>query len=178
MPGLPLAVRGLVFQLRIIYTELALSLPDGDAPLSALIQYGKRYLVEMCMCADALGDEADAAEATGGRDEDVEELRAELQRTRWAACIWELATIMLVKRPLVAGERQPDAARTPLPCRALGRRALSHSICPPVYRPSHSLPPTTHIPLGAPAPANNKKLTAPSRLPTAPPTKQTSRYRW
>jgi hypothetical protein len=109
MPALPPPVRALMFQLRIIFTELELRLPEEDAPVSALIPYGRQYLVEMGICADKLAEEVDAEAAAGGAEENVEELRAELQRTQWAACIWELALIMLVMRPLVAGTMRSPA---------------------------------------------------------------------
>jgi hypothetical protein len=129
-----------MFQLRIIFTERESRLPNEDAPISVLIQYGRQYLVEMGICADKLAEEVDMEAAAGGAEDNVEELRAELQRTQWAACIWELALIMLVMRPLVAGAAPwPAVAAGPFSVGARFRARATRA------RPPHAPPNLTFL---------------------------------
>ena len=90
------ATRALVSQLRIVYA--ALKDQPTTLPPSALQQFGRRYVAEMYLTAQQLRDDVAAA---GGA---AEATRAELQRTLWAACIWELCMHVFVVRPALLTE--------------------------------------------------------------------------
>ena len=89
----PRAIRALVSQMRIVYTELQQQPPESMAS-SALQHYGRRYAAEIYLAAQQFRDEPDS---------DAES-RAELQRTLWGACIWELCMHVFVVRPSLLTE--------------------------------------------------------------------------
>lgn len=93
----------LASQLRIIFCELKDEHEAGGglSPQQA-VRFARRYVAEMYQCAEELRNEAEAAKASGLEDE--HELRAEMQRTLWSVCIWELSVLMFIRRPLVMGE--------------------------------------------------------------------------
>ena len=91
------ASRALVSQLRIVYSELKNN-PAASLPPSELLAFGRRYAAEIYLAAQSLRDEANPDEET----------RAELQRTLWAACVWELSMLLFVGRPaLLTGALVP-----------------------------------------------------------------------
>ena len=135
------ATRCLLSQLHVNLLELS-TFPvigeDGEdaqqarhLPAPDVTDLGRKYIAEMHICAAELDTEERAA-ASGAQ---AAALRAERQRTEWAACITELALLVFVQRPAVLGEllarqhgqRAPPARssprghpRLPVPARTLG----------------------------------------------------------
>ena len=102
------ATRCLLSQLHVNLLELS-AFPvyeDGEdaqqarLPAPDVTDLGRKYIAEMHICAAELDKEEGAA--TSGAQ--AAALRAERQRTEWAACITELALLVFVQRPAVLGE--------------------------------------------------------------------------
>ena len=100
------ATSSLVAQIRIVYSELLSTHPSGDlwSPTSAaaLQGFGRRFAAEMYMAAQRLRDQA--AGRVFVEDDETQEVNAELQRTLWAVCVWELCVIVFVGRPALLTE--------------------------------------------------------------------------
>ena len=103
------ATRCLLSQLHVNLLELTDSFPvvgeegrepQPGAPMPDVADLGRKYIAEMHICAAELHKEE---EATAGGAQ-LAALRAERQRTEWAACIAELALLVFVQRPAVLGE--------------------------------------------------------------------------
>ena len=69
-------------------------------PAPDVTDLGKKYIAEIHICAGELDKEEGAATSRA----QAAALRAERQRTEWAACITELALLVFVQRPAVLGE--------------------------------------------------------------------------
>ena len=101
------ATRGLLSQLHVNLLELS-AFPvfgeDGEdaqrLPAPDVTDLGKKYIAEIHICAGELDKEEGAATSRA----QAAALRAERQRTEWAACITELALLVFVQRPAVLGE--------------------------------------------------------------------------
>lgn len=99
------ASASLVAQLRIIFSELVVAHPSAGeswtaSSAAALQGFGRQYAAEMYLCAQQLRDQESAAPSA----EEAAEVRAELQRTLWAVCIWELCVIFFIGRPALLTE--------------------------------------------------------------------------
>ena len=111
MGSLSTATRRLASQLHIIYTELQAAHPGSTSieqpPLTdgGLQRFGRRYDEVIYSCALLLRKEQERASAADMGGDDAAELQAELTRTIWSACIWELAMIVFVAHPAVLTER-------------------------------------------------------------------------
>ena len=97
------SVAQLAAQMRVVFCDLKAEHEIGGrfSPQQR-VHFSRRYAAEMYYCVEELRNEADAAKAAGFDDE--EEFRAEIQRTLWSVCIWELCALMFLRRPLVVGE--------------------------------------------------------------------------
>ena len=101
------ATRCLLSQLHVNLLELS-AFPvfgeDGEdaqrLPAPDVTDLGKKYIAEIHICAGELDKEEGAATSSA----QAAALRAERQRTEWAACITELALLVFVQRPAVLGE--------------------------------------------------------------------------
>ena len=103
------ATRCLLSQLHVNLLELS-AFPvygeDGEEaqharlPAPDVTDLGRKYIAEMHICAAELDKEEGAATSSA----QAAALRAERQRTEWAACITELALLVFVQRPAVLGE--------------------------------------------------------------------------
>eukprot|EP00316_Scyphosphaera_apsteinii_P019901 CAMPEP_0119302894 /NCGR_PEP_ID=MMETSP1333-20130426/4407_1 /TAXON_ID=418940 /ORGANISM="Scyphosphaera apsteinii, Strain RCC1455" /LENGTH=681 /DNA_ID=CAMNT_0007305391 /DNA_START=22 /DNA_END=2067 /DNA_ORIENTATION=- len=95
------ASRKLACQLRIVFADLQANYPNavnGVTGATQILPFARKYVAEMYIAATELRQEASIAR------EDSEEVDAELQRTLWASCIWELSVLVLIQRPVVLGE--------------------------------------------------------------------------
>ena len=92
--------KALCSQLRIVFSEFQSAAAPSGYPPSELQSYGRRYAAEMYLCAQQLRDQTES----GGSAEPAGEVRAELQRTLWAVCIWELCMVVFVGRPALLTE--------------------------------------------------------------------------
>ena len=116
------ATRCLLSQLHVNLLELS-AFPvfgeDGEdaqrLPAPDVTDLGKKYIAEIHICAGELDKEEGAATSSA----QAAALRAERQRTEWAACITELALLVFVQRPAVLGE---------LLARPLGGHAIPRSL--------------------------------------------------
>ena len=90
------ASKALTHQLRIVLQELQQS---SNYQPSEMLVFGRRYAAEMYLCAQQLRDQAMQQSSASSGAESPDELRAELQRVLWAACIWELCMTVFVGRP-------------------------------------------------------------------------------
>eukprot|EP00964_Phaeocystis_antarctica_P013275 scaffold7267_cov72-Phaeocystis_antarctica.AAC.7 len=103
------ATRCLLSQLHVNLLELS-AFPvygeDGEdaqqarLPAPDVTDLGRKYIAEMHICAAELDKEEGAATSSA----QAAALRAERQRTEWAACITELALLVFVQLPAVLGE--------------------------------------------------------------------------
>ena len=89
------ASKALTHQLRIVLQELQQS---SNYQPSEMLVFGRRYAAEMYLCAQQLRDQAMQQSSASSGAESPDELRAELQRVLWAACIWELCMTVFVGR--------------------------------------------------------------------------------
>jgi hypothetical protein len=128
------ATRCLLSQLHVNLLELS-AFPvygeDGDAqqarlPAPDVTDLGRKYIAEIHICAAELDKEEGAATSSA----QAAALRAERQRTEWAACITELALLVFVQRPAVLGE----LLACPLCGHALARSCPRGR--PPLQRPA------------------------------------------
>eukprot|EP00965_Chrysotila_dentata_P229973 6197509-Pleurochrysis_carterae.AAC.4 len=111
MEGLPsaevlTASRQLFSELRILFVELSASSPSAtlSGQNDLLIRYAREYLAHMHLCAAELQKLLGAGGEDTVSEANTAEIRAEMRRVQWAACIWELALIMFLRRPGVLGE--------------------------------------------------------------------------
>ena len=100
--------RCLLSQLHVNLLELSESFPvvgeeldesQPGVPIPDVSDLGRKYIAEMHICAADLHKEEGVAAGSAQAA-----LRAERQRTEWAACIAELALLVFVQRPAVLGE--------------------------------------------------------------------------
>ena len=93
--------KALTHQLRIVLTELQQQSSAAGYATSEMLAFGRRYAAEMYLCAQQLRDQAtqQSPAAPSAEGESADDVRAELQRVLWAACIWELCMTVFVGRP-------------------------------------------------------------------------------
>ena len=141
--------RRLASQFRIIFSELGKAHPGGGPPPAPapLVAFGRRYVAEMYLCANELRQEVERVPP--GADDEAAEIRAELHRTLWGSCVFELALIVFLQRPLVLGEALVPWWHLHLSDRRAEEQARPPRPAPP--RPARAPHPPPPSPAGPPA---------------------------